>query len=80
LKCGPFEQNFTNFGWIFVVRILGLEGERNKVKSETVKMGGELPFILQIRPEYVIQATFYIFGFFIPEDKLIIFAGRVRRA
>jgi len=28
LKCGAFEQDFTDFGWIFVVRILGLEGER----------------------------------------------------
>jgi len=28
LKCGPFEQDFTDFGWIFAVWILGLEGER----------------------------------------------------
>jgi len=28
LKCGPFEQDYTNFGWIFAVQILGLEGER----------------------------------------------------
>jgi len=27
LKCGPFEQDFTDFGWIFSVRNLGLEGE-----------------------------------------------------
>jgi len=54
LKCGAFEQDFTDFGWIFAVRILGLEGERERVKSETVKMGGERPFILRMRSEYVI--------------------------
>jgi len=28
LKCGPFEQDFTDFGWIFSFRNLGLAGER----------------------------------------------------
>ena len=55
LKCSAFEQYFTDFVWIFAVRILRLEGKREKVKSETVKMGGEQHFILRIRPKYVIH-------------------------
>jgi len=61
LKCGPFEQDFTDFGWNFAIRILELEGERERerererVKSETVKIGGKRPFILRIRPKYVIR-------------------------
>lgn len=51
-----------------------------KVKSETVKMGGELPFILRIRPEYVIRTTFIVFKFYFSEGKLVIFAERVGRA
>jgi len=34
LKCGAFEQDFTDFGWIFAVRILGLEGERERVSKK----------------------------------------------
>jgi len=34
LKCGAFEQDFTGFGWIFAVRILGLEGERKRVSKK----------------------------------------------
>jgi len=35
LKSGPFEQDFTDFGWNFAVRILGLEGgERERVSKK----------------------------------------------
>ena len=54
--------------------------DREKVKSETVKMGGELGFILRSCPNYVIRKLFCIFGFCISKGYLVIFAGRVRRA
>jgi len=34
LKYGAFEQDFIEFGWIFAVRILGLEGGGGGGESE----------------------------------------------
>jgi hypothetical protein len=49
-------------------------------ESETVKMGGEVPFILRICPDSIFRKMYRCSGVYNPEGMLVICIERARRS